>query len=204
MPHALPMAQVAPGDYVPSADGRVVMHRIPWAHFEAILALRGERSSPRIAYLEGALELMSPSRHHERIKAVLGSLVVVFAEERGLSLSSYGGWTLRHAPGESAVEPDDCFILGSDQSRERPDLAIEVEWTHGGIDRLEIYRRLRVPEVWWWREGRVTVHALEGDRYIQSEASLVLGGFPMAHALELLDAPNLTDAIRAFRAALRG
>jgi Uma2 family endonuclease len=146
---------------------------------------------------------MSPSRHHERIKSFLGSLVVVFAEERGLSLSSYGSWTLRHAPGASAVEPDDCFVLGPDQTRERPDLAIEVEWTRGGIDRLEIYRRLGVPEVWRWHDGIVTVHALEDDRYVESEASIVLAGFPMAHALELLEAPSLTDAVRTFRSALR-
>ncbi len=203
MPQPLPHPHVAPGDYVPSADGRVVMHRIPWAHFEAIVALRGERSSPRVAYLEGALEFMRPSRHHERIKSLLGSLVVAFAEERSLSLSSYGSWTLRDASGESAVEPDDCFIVGPDQSRERPDLAIEVEWTYGGIDRLEIYRRLGVPEVWWWRDGSVAIHTLSSGRYALAQESRILPGFPMARAAELIDAPSLTDAIREFRATLR-
>ena len=58
------------GDYVPTADQRIVTYGVTWEQFEAQLALRGERSVPRIAYLEGALELMSPSKEHARIKSV--------------------------------------------------------------------------------------------------------------------------------------
>jgi hypothetical protein len=30
-----------------------------------------------------------------------------------------------------------------------------VIWTSGGIDKLEVYRRLRVREVWIWKSGRI-------------------------------------------------
>ena len=80
----------APGDHVPTADQRVVTHGVPWTHYDAHLALRGERSSPRIAYFEGALELMSPSREHERIKSYLGRLIEAHAGARGIDLSPYG------------------------------------------------------------------------------------------------------------------
>jgi Uma2 family endonuclease len=192
---------VAPGEHVPSADGRVVISGLSWAQFEAMVTLRGDRSAPRLAYLEGTLELMSPSRHHERIKGLLGHLVGVFAEERQLQVWSYGAWTLRHDARTTAVEPDDCFIIG-DQTRARPDLAIEIEWTRGGIDKLEIYRRLGVPEVWWWRDGLVAIYVLEADGYAARAASAVLPGFPMALATELVDAPSLADAMRTFRRAL--
>jgi hypothetical protein len=33
-------------------------------------------------------------------------------------------------------EPDDCYIVGADQSKDRPDLVIEVIGTSGGIDKL--------------------------------------------------------------------
>lgn len=57
---------VSPGEHVPTADQRVVTYGVPWAHYEAQLALRGDASIPRMAYLDGALELMTPSKDHER------------------------------------------------------------------------------------------------------------------------------------------
>ncbi|MEG4506483.1 Uma2 family endonuclease [Microcoleus sp. F6_B4] len=34
-----------------------------------------------------------------------------------------------------------------------PDLAIEVVFTSGGIDKLQLYKRLGIPEVWFWEDG---------------------------------------------------
>ena len=60
-----------PGELVPTADQRLVTYGVPWSHYETQLALRGERPVPRIAYREGARELMSPSKDHERIKSYI-------------------------------------------------------------------------------------------------------------------------------------
>jgi hypothetical protein len=35
-------------------------------------------------------------------------------------------------------------LIGADQTRGTSDLAIEVTWTSGGIDKLEVYARLGV------------------------------------------------------------
>ena len=61
------------GEYVPTADQRVVMYGVPWSHYETQLALRGDAAGPRISYLDGALEIMSPSKDHERIKSYIGA-----------------------------------------------------------------------------------------------------------------------------------
>jgi Uma2 family endonuclease len=45
-------------------------------------------------------------------------------------------------------EPDESYCLGTRKSV--PDLAIEITVTSGGIDTLEIYRRVGVQEVWFW------------------------------------------------------
>src|SRR5687768_5909046 len=87
---------VRAGDLVDTADQRVVMHGVPWSHYEAQLALRGDVSGPRMSYLEGDLEIMSPSRDHERIKSYIGRLIEAYALETGLDLSPYGGWTLKN------------------------------------------------------------------------------------------------------------
>ena len=72
---------------------------------------------------------------------------------------------LRKAPKASGLEPDECYIIGPDQSAERPDLAIEIVWTSGGLDKLEICSRLGVPEVWIWQDGALVVHVLRGESY---------------------------------------
>jgi len=195
-------ATIPPGEHVPTADQRVVMHHVPWTHFEAMLALRGEASVPRMAYLQGALELMSPSKDHERIKSYLGRLVELYADERDLVLSPYGAWTLKNSLKEAGVEPDECYIFGADQGKDRPDLAIEVVWTTGGIDKLEAYRRLGVHEVWFWRDGALEVHVLEKGSYERRERSVHLPQLDLALLCTLLECATITEAKAAFRQAL--
>jgi Uma2 family endonuclease len=192
------------GEYVPTADARIVMHGVAWSHYEVQLALRGDVSSPRISYLDGAMELMSPSKDHERIKSFIGRLIEAFALERGIELSPYGGWTLKEAPKRAGVEPDECYLIGTDQSRATPDVVIEVIWTSGGIDKLEAYRRLCVEEVWFWKAGALRVHALVDGAYVESDRSRALPDLDLGLLVTFLDHPTVTQAVRAFRAALAG
>jgi Uma2 family endonuclease len=191
-----------PGERVATADQRLVRYSVPWSHFEVELALRGDRSSPRMAYLQGALEIMSPSKDHERIKSYIGMLVEAYALETGLDLSAYGGWTLKNAPAEAGVEPDECYILGSDQGKPAPDLAIEVVWTSGGINKLEIYRRLGIGEVWFWKDDAIRVYRLVGSRFEEAERSGVFPNLDLALLTSLLDRPTALQAVRALREAL--
>ena len=101
------------------------MNGVTWTAYEAQLALRGDAPVPRIAYLDGVMELMSPSRDHERLKSYVGRMIEAYALERGIDLSPYGSWTLEHPPKKSGLEPDECYIIGSDQSAERPDLDLQ-------------------------------------------------------------------------------
>jgi Uma2 family endonuclease len=190
------------GEHVPTADQRLVSYGVPWSHYEAQLALRGEAPVPRISYLEGAMELMSPSKDHERIKSYIGRLVEAYALERGVDLSPYGAWTLKSPPKQSGLEPDECYLVG-DQSKEVPDLAIEVVWTSGGIDKLEIYRRLGIGEVWFWRDSRIEVHVLGKQDYERTDASRLFPDLDLELLCSYLDRPTALQAVKAFRDALR-
>jgi Uma2 family endonuclease len=194
-----PSPSIPAGEYVPTADQRIVIYGVPWSHYEAQLALRDEAPVPRMAYLEGALELMRPSKEHERAKSYIGRLVETYALERGIDLSPYGAWTLKSAPKQAGVEPDECYIVGSDQSKERPDLAIEVVWTSGGLDKLEIYRRLGIAEVWFWKDGRIEIHVLRQERYERVDRSPLFPDLDVAVLCSFLDRPTAMQAVRAFR-----
>jgi Uma2 family endonuclease len=191
------------GEYVPTADQRVVLHGVPWSQYEALLAFRGQKSSPRISYLDGSMEIMSPSKHHERVKSYIGRLIEAYALERGIDLSPYGAWTLKEAPKEAGVEPDECYLVG-DQNRDTPDFVIEVVWTSGGIDKLEAYRRLGVAEVWFWKNDVLTVYLLEGDQYAPKPSSRHLPGLDLALLMSVMDRPTAIQAVKAFRERLLG
>lgn len=85
----------------------------------------------------------------------------------------------------------------------RPDRAIEVVVAHAGIRRLEIYARLGVREVWYWRNGRISVHALRGERYEEGAQSEILPGIDLVELASFLDVQPASRAIREYRERLR-
>ena len=193
-----------PDDLSPQhkADQRVYLHQISWEDYEQLLSIRGECAGPRITYLEGVLELMSPSIAHEACKTTVGRLVEAYADERELDLIGYGSWTIRKKLQERGLEPDECYVLGTHEP-ERPDLAIEVIWTSGGIDKLEVYRGLGVPEVWLVKNMRIHVYELRNEQYVQVEGSLLLPALDLELIARYLAHPNQAQAARAYRRWLR-
>ncbi|HEU4408933.1 MAG TPA: Uma2 family endonuclease [Polyangiaceae bacterium] len=118
-------------------DQRVILYDVPWAQYESLLVVRGEKAGVRMTYLRGALELMSPAIDHEAIKKLVARLLEAYAEEAGLPLNGYGSWPLTSEPDESGLEPDECYILGP-REKSRPDLAIEIAYSRGGLNKLEV------------------------------------------------------------------
>lgn len=183
-------------------DQRVMLSGVSWWQYEAMVAIRGDRPSPRMTYLRGELELMSPSRYHEALKKLLARLLETYADANGVELEGYGSMTMRNAPRERGVEPDECYAVGG--AKEHPDLAIEVIWTSGGLDKLEVYRGLGVHEIWIWREEVLSIHVLKGDQYVASDRSEVLPEIDLALLASFLKTESQTQAVRQYRAALRG
>ncbi len=192
---------VPPGLYVPTADGRIVMSGLDWAGYQSLLALRGERSRPRLAYLDGAVELMSPSYGHETTGYHIGQVLVFYCLEVGIEISGHKSWTLNKQDDEAGAEPDECFIFGDHERSEHgwPDLVIEVSWTRGGIDKLEIYRRLGIPEVWFWEADALRVYVLRGGAYELQTQSQWVPDLDLPWLLGLTKLPTLNairDAVR--------
>lgn len=199
----MPEAALVHDDSSSLQDDVVCLRGLAWADYERLLEIRGEDPRPRYTFLEGQLEIMSPSKSHESIKSTLGSLVEVWCLERGIEFTSLGSWTLKNEPAQRGLEPDECFVFGDAPVGEAPHLAIEVEWTRGGVDRLRVYERLGVGEVWVWARGRLQVHVLESGHCVEVDASRVLPGIDLRLIERLLEAPTTSRAIREFREAIR-
>lgn len=175
-----------------------------WADFQRLLELRGDESVPRFAYLEGTLEIMSPARSHEHIKSMIGSLVEAWCMERDLDIMPYGSWLLESKTHRRGIEPDECYVVGEVTDPDVPDLAIEVVWSSGGLDELDIYRRLRVREVWFWMDETLHLYGLRGNGYEPLARSEVLPGLDHELLLRYVDFLSVTKAVKEYRAALRG
>lgn len=189
-------------------DQRVLITGVRWRDYEAILAMRGESSRPRVFFLKGVIELVAPSGKHEDDKKTFSRLVEAWSEEVGIDLQGYGSWTLKNELAERGAEPDECYILLSRHKTLPPktvDLAIEVVRSSGGLDKLEIYRALGVREVWFWDSGVIHFHVLRSGRYTRARKSALLPTFDALLITKLMTS-GLTqpEAVRRLRRALRG
>lgn len=198
-------------DEVPSAeeDQVVVLHGAMWADYQRLLAIRGESAVPRLTYLEGRLEIMTPSRSREKTASRVGHLVEANCLHAGIEFEALGSWTLEKKEAERGAEPDECYLFGDaalEEEPEAPGLAIEVEWSRRAVSKLDVYRKLGVREVWIWhrRGGHISVHVLRGDAYAEVERSEALPEIDLAQLASFLDRPTASAAIRAYRAALAG
>jgi Uma2 family endonuclease len=199
---AQPVVTPAEAERPLAADSIVVLRNATWADYQRHLEMRGENSVPRLTYLEGVLELMSPSRSHESIKSMIGRLVEAWCLENGVAVSPYGSWTLESKESERGAEPDECYVFGDVAEPDRPDLAIEVIWTSGGINKLEVYRKLGVHEVWIWRAGNIEVFALRGGTYVRLERSESLPELDLVELATFIDMKPMTRAVTEYRTAV--
>jgi Uma2 family endonuclease len=190
----------------PSTVDHFVYLRVGWDDYEKLLAMRGEGSVPRITYLRGVVELMSPSSHHQLDKKRFARLLEAWADAMGVALEGYGSWTLKNAREERGAEADECYTVGrfAEGDDGRPDVAIDVISTSGGIDKLDVYRKLGVREVWFYERGSLRFFALRGESYAEVPRSELLPLLPVDLVLECMrvPGPGQTEAVRLLRARL--
>jgi len=178
---------------------------VSWQQYEALLERLGDSPWYRVTFLEGVLEVMSPSRRHDRNKTLIGMLLEAYFQETRTRFYGLGSTTFRKLDGESGTEPDECYCLESE--KEFPDLAIEVVVTSGNIDKLAVYGRLGVQEVWFWEKGQFQVHCLRGDLqdrgYEPVDWSELLPGLDLRLLAKYVEYVEPLDAVLEFRAQVR-
>jgi Uma2 family endonuclease len=186
-------------------DQHVVLRDMSWQDFEALLAIRGDRSGVRLYYLNGEIELLSPTKIHEGRKATLARLFESWAMESNVALNGFGSWTLKNELREAGAEPDECYIVGDSIEKGVPDLAIEVEWSRAtGISKPEIYRRLGIRELWTLKsDGRLMIRVLEKGAWVEHTRSKLFPKLDLAWLRSFLDVEPQSKAVRALRDALR-
>jgi Uma2 family endonuclease len=182
-------------------EQRVVLPSVTWQQYESLLITLGDYPGLRLIYLEGTLEIFMPSPEHEMIKKVLARLLERYAEEIDIPLHGYGSTTFRRKAKARGLEPDECYCV--DTLKELPDLAIEVNLTSGGVDKLAVYKGLGVPEVLMWQNNQLTLYNLREANYQEVSHSQFFPNLNLQLLALYVRPQEQPQAIKEFLRAIR-
>lgn len=182
-----------------TTDQRIVHHGM-WERFKFIQ--KGFEGSPgvRLFYYDGTIEILMPGEDHETFAHVIGYLLTTFFVEQGIFFKPTGAMTQERS-GVVSVQADESYCIGS--VKPIPDLSIEVVFTSGGISKLQRYKALGVPEVWFWEDGLLKIYHLLDGSYEKIDRSQLPGlnnlNFDLFKRCILMAETDAGEAIRAFR-----
>jgi len=171
-----------------------------WQEFVVLENLLASSGSFRITYLDGWIELMTVGEPHELIKKSLAILLEAYFVEMGIEFIPVGNATRRGEEKGTSFEPDESYYLG--EKKDNPDLAIEVILTSGSLEKLEKYRRFKIPEVWLWENNQLYVYALISSEYHLVNYSQLLPDLDLDLLVRCVLMPSRLEAMNAFKAGM--
>jgi Uma2 family endonuclease len=179
----------------------ILISELTWREFKAVEQLI-ERPGVRLSFLDGVLEIRKmPGKKHETIKKRIGSLVEIYLEFLELDFTPTGSVTLESESEKVKKEGDESYELGA--NRKRPDLVIEVVVSSGGIDKLEAYKRLQIPEVWFWINDELLFYSLGNEGYEAVSKSQLLPSLDVDLLMRCVNIENHAQALREFRGGIK-
>ena len=178
----------------------LTFYGISWSQLEAIEAAFENVAGVRFTYLDSILEIRTNSPEHEDAKSTIGLLIEAYMRQKGIRFYRRGGPTLGSEEQNAKKEPDESYNL--ETKKAILDLVIEVIFTSGGINKLELYKRIGVPEVWFWEDGLLKLYRLR-DRYEQIERSELLPDLDIALLSRYTLYADQYDAVTEFTKAIQ-
>lgn len=183
-------------------DELIAIHGVSWNQYVTIRKALDHVAGLRMTYLDGILEIMSPGFPHEDVKTTIARMIELYALERDIDLTGGGSTTWKKKAKKRGAEPDECYSIG--KMMRIPDIALEVVITSGTIDKLDVYEGLRVPEVWFWKDGAFSLFRLEKKGYEPISKSGFLPDLDLSKIASIIkSATSQTQAVRAYRDLLR-
>ena len=185
------------------ATDQRILHHGTWEQFKCIQKGFDGASGVRLFYYDGKIEILMPGRDHEVFASIIGYLITTFLAEKGIFFQPTRSMT-QEKEGVVSAQADESYCLES--VKPLPDLAIEVVFTSGGINKLERYKALGVPEVWFWEDGLLKLYQLRDGSYEAIDHSQLPGltdlDLDLLRRCILMAETDTGEAIRAFRREL--
>ena len=189
----------------PTKELPLLFEGMTWREFKAVEQLL-DRPGYRLSFLDGILEIRRMSGElHQTLKERISALLELYLLIAGFDFTPTGSMTLESETATVKREADESYKLAP--GRMLPDLAIEVVFTSGGINKLDAYKRLKIKEVWFWEDGVLEVYHLrrEGNtlHYERVSSSEEVKGIDLDLLLRCINMVNHVEAIKTFQQALQ-
>jgi Uma2 family endonuclease len=183
-------------------EGHVLLPHCDWQVYDTLLA-DPDVWHLRLTYDRDMLEIQARSFTHEHAHRTLRYVVDTLADVLQIPMMAAGMTTLRRKDLRCGLEPDASYYTRNLQAymqviREKageldlqtvqpPDLAIEVDDQTSTLDRVSIYARLGVPELWHRSGNQLWIRELQPDgTYRKSVNSPTFPGVPLADVMKIL------------------
>lgn len=168
---------------------------VTWNQLETIESSFQEIGGIRFTYLDGVLQIMNLSLEHEEAKFIIDALLTAYMRVKGIRFYGRGSATIGNKAIGGKKEPDQSYNIHCKKAI--PDLVIEVVVSSGGINTLNLYQRIGIPEVWFWEDGVLSVYHLQ-DNYSQVEKSVLLPDLDLKILTQYITYHDQYDAVTEF------
>jgi len=171
----------------------VTLRHQTWVDYEKLIRIRKDHTAIKIYFdiKTEEIRIMSPLPGHGKRVDTLSDLVKLLLHQQGQDWESFHPITLKRFE-EAGLEPDACFyiqnraaILGKERidlaTDPPPDLAIEVDLTSS--TQAEDYQALKIPELWIYHQGQLSIYLFNGEQYNESINSLIFSQIPVKQIL---------------------
>ncbi len=180
---------------------KLFLYGITWNQLQNLESSFNDIAGVRLIYLDGILEIMILGTEHEYYKRTISLLLDAYLRANNIRFYSGGSATLGNKEITGRKEPDESYNLYT--KKDIPDLIIEVIVTSGDINILEIYRRISIPEVWFYQDGLLTVYSLKNSRYFKVNKSELLPELNLETLTKYINYHDQYDAVTEFVSELK-
>jgi Uma2 family endonuclease len=179
-------------------DEPLLFPGLTWQQFKDLEPLL-DIPEVRLSFLDGVLEIRRmPGKTHKVLKRRLSSLLDVYFDLVEIDYTPTGSMMLEDELANVRREVDLSYEIGF--NRIRPDIAIEVVVSSGGIDKLQAYHQLKIPEVWFYQSQELSLYSMKADEtgYVEIQRSQVLPGLNVELLKDCINIENHHQAVKAF------
>ncbi|MBN3909153.1 MAG: Uma2 family endonuclease [Nostoc sp. NMS1] len=181
-------------------EQRFFRHGLSWEQFKAIQASFENVPGVRLFYCEGILEIVTIGKPHEVIKCLIGLLLGQYFVEQGIEFFPSGSFS-QIIPNILEYQADLSYCFGTDKPVS--DLCIEVVITSGSPIKLQKYKLMGVPEVWFWEDGTIEVYCLREQEYEKVVHSELFPELDLSLLNRCLLLSSPLEAVREFRQGIQ-
>ncbi len=168
----------------PSVE-RILLQNASWETYHRLNEEQINVAGLHFFYNDGDLEIRFESYKHGKYTYLLTSLINALATNLEIDLVGAGSTTFKQEKKKKGFEGDASFYFkNADVVRARdeidlnsdpaPELVVEVDITHGSLQKFPIFAGLGVEEVWRFNGKEVKFYRLENEDYKEVAESICL------------------------------